>query len=164
MAATCSPKPGPEGGASGIAFTVPSDGVRVHSDRDSDVGRPARRPRATTLLEALLLIEAEAVRKQALAIIRVPPIAIDQRPHMSVQRNSPVVDCGPVHAKPLIFGSGRTIHHQCGGVLATVDDVEDIARAMISAHFKELTDSASTTARLTNSGLASHGRPSSQSP
>ena len=110
------------------------------------------------------MIEAEAVQKQALAIIRVPPIAIDQRPYMSVQRNSPIVDFGPVHAKPLIFGSGRTIHRQCGGVLATVDDIEDIARAVISAHFKELADSAPTTVRLTNGALASHGRASSQSP
>lgn len=48
------PEPGPEASdvaASGIAFTVPSDGVRVHSDRDRDVGRLAKRPQATTLLE-----------------------------------------------------------------------------------------------------------------
>ena len=72
---------------------------------------------------------------------------------MSIERTGAIIDFGPVHARPAIFGRGWTIHDQHGEVLTTADDVEDIAKALIDTYFEELTDSASkTTAPLTTEG------------
>ena len=137
------PEPGPRTGdvsASGISFAVPPDGVQVRKDRDSDFGRPAKRPQAKTLLEALLLIEAKAVQERALATIGVLPFAVEQRPNVSIERNSPLVEFGPVHARLEIFSGGWTIHSTQGEILATADRTEDIAGVLIGEYVAEIAE------------------------
>lgn len=140
------PEPGTQTGdvsASGISFTVPAYEDRVRQDRGNDRG---------TLLEALLLMEAEALQERTQAMVHALPFAIDQRAGVSIERTGAIIDFGPVHARPAIFGRAWTIHGQHGEVLTTADDVEDIAKALIDTYFEELTDSASKTAPLTTEG------------
>ena len=79
-------------------------------------------------------MEAEALQERTQAMVHALPFAIDQRAGVSIERTGPIIDFGPVHARPAIFGRDWAIHRQHGEVLTTADDVEDIAGVLIGEY------------------------------